>query len=402
MRYNEGPGLKLGESFVFHPGLAVEGRFDSNALYEETGVDAAGYLRVIGHLDLSTLSPQRLTDGDGVVHAGRTADFRLKSAVSFREYFSSNENVKAQRAVEADVGLLLALFPQGVFSCDLGADYARTVTARYMETRDNLSRDTARAGVRFKLAPGGGRLTFALGYNLNFDLFEDKSLAGANKIFHDIALNAKWRILPKTAITLDVIEQIVTYYDRAGGIFSNPNFQNSDSKPLRIYAGLVGLITPQLSTILKLGYGNGFYNNGPSYNNILAIAELGYQIGPLAKIKLGYEHLFLDSMIANYFTDERIYLGYDHLIANRFVAHAVGEYRYRQYSELPSDLGAPRLKQSIVGLAVGLDYQIKEWIYVGVGYDLQLQSRISGPNDTDVAAPSYTKHQVYGTVGVSY
>lgn len=56
IRYNEGPGVKLSDSLVFHPGVEVEGRYDSNALYTDSP-KGAPYMRFIGHLDLATLSP---------------------------------------------------------------------------------------------------------------------------------------------------------------------------------------------------------------------------------------------------------------------------------------------------------------------------------------------------------
>jgi hypothetical protein len=397
IRYNEGPGIKVTDRLVFHPGLAVEGRFDSNALQEERDVDAAGYLRILGHLDLSTLSPQRRTNGDGTV-TPTTVDFRLKTALSFREYFSSNAAVKAQRALELDAGLLLALFPYGVLSFDLVDDFARTVQPRYGEVVGNISRDTNRATAKFKLTPGGGRLQFALAYSMNLDVFEDADLSGANRLFHEIAFNAKWKILPKTAIALDVTEQIYDYYNP----FSNAGLRKSESMPLRIYLGLLGLITPMLSVQAKVGYGNGFYDSGTSYNNVLGVLELGFQFGPLAKLKLGYEHLFADAILSNYYTDELIYLGYDQVIASRFVLFARGEYRYRQYQGLAAALQATQLKQHVVTLSLGADYQIKDWIYVGLGYDLTLQNRIAGPTTATSYAPSFTKHQVFGRVGVSY
>jgi hypothetical protein len=400
LRYNEGPGIKLGESLVFHPGIAIEGAFDSNPFYRD-GSNAAGYLHLVPHLDLSTLPPQRRTDGDGAV-APQKVDFRFKTALGYREYLTSDATIQAQRALEVDSGLLLALFPQGVFSFELGDDFARTVTGLYAEVASSLGRDTNRVVARFRFAPGGGRLTFGLSYAFNFDIFEDANLGGANRLFHEIALNAKWKILPKTAVTLDVTEQIYDYYDPTGGVYgTNAALQNVSSKPLRIYAGLVGLITARLSTVLKLGYGNGFYDKGTSYNMLLALAELGYQFGPFAKMKLGFEHGFQDSIYGNYFTDERAYLGYDHLIAQRVILHLLGDYRYRNYSGLPA--GVVSLKQNIVSLDVGADYQIKDWIYVGLGYNLQVQNRIAGPQDGVLGyAPSFVKHQVLARVGVSY
>ena len=61
--YNEGPGIKLGEGLVFHPGLATELGYDSNVLLNGNAdqVVGAGLLRLRLHLDLSTLPPQRIT-----------------------------------------------------------------------------------------------------------------------------------------------------------------------------------------------------------------------------------------------------------------------------------------------------------------------------------------------------
>jgi hypothetical protein len=401
MRYNEGPGVKISDSFVFHPGISIAGHFDSNPLQKASDVTAAGFLRILAHLDLATLSPQRRTNGDGSVSASRTAEFRLKTAVSFREYLSGNDSVKQMRALELDAGIMLALFPQSVFSVDVSDDFARTVQPRYGEVADSIARDSNRATLKLKLTPGGGRLQFALAYSNNLDVFEDSDLAGANKMFHEIALTGKWKILPKTAIQLDVSQQIYDYFNPGGGSYGSLTIQKAESTPLRIYFGLLGLITPSLSILAKLGYGNAFVqNNAPSYNHMLGIFELGYHFGPFAKLKLGYEHLFQDAIFASYYTDELIYIGYDHVVASRFILFARGEYRYRQYQGLPSGVGATSVNQNLVGASLGADYQIKDWIYVGLGYDLQLQNR-SGASTTTYA-PNFTKHQIFGKVGVSY
>ena len=57
IRYNEGPGLKLSDSLVFHPGLDVEGRYDSNVFYADQA-KGAPYLRLIGHLHLAGVDAQ--------------------------------------------------------------------------------------------------------------------------------------------------------------------------------------------------------------------------------------------------------------------------------------------------------------------------------------------------------
>lgn len=408
IRYNEGPGVKLSDSLVFHPGIALEGRYDSNVFYSEDGIEGAPYLRVLGHLDLATLPPQRLTDGDGK-KSDPTVAFRLSTAVGYREYLHDSDSVKQQRALEVDAGLDLTLFPAGMFSFTIADKFARTVTARNSIVRSTFARDTNRATARLKLAPGGGRLAFALSYSLNLDLFEDSDLAFANRLFHEIALNAKWRLLPKTAVMLDVTQQIYSYYDRTGGVAGSIGYTNNDSYPLRIYAGFGGLFTPSLSFLVKAGYGNGFYDNDDSYNMLLALAELGYRFSPVAKLRLGFDHNFQDSIFGNYFTDEKIYVNYDHMIAARFLIHVAADYRYRNYDGFPDGLtdsgGAPidDLKSHLVSVGLGFDWQILEWMYVGIGYDLQLNSVITGPKDINsFFANDYTKHQVFGKVGVSY
>jgi hypothetical protein len=390
IRYNEGPGLKLSDTLVFHPGAEIEGRYDSNALYEKSDPNGAGYLRLIGHLDLATLSPQRLTDTDGNV-SPQKVDFRLKSALAFRNYFSSNTNVTAQRALEVDAGLSLMLFPQSVFSFGLMDDFARTVQPRGGETEETLSRDTNRGTVKFVLAPGGRRLTFDLAYSMNLDLFEDSSINYLNRMFHEIAFTAKWKLLPKTAIGLEYLQQIYNYYNTIAA------YPRNNSTPARVYLGFYGLITTMLSAVIKVGYGNALYSKGDSYNNVIGLAELGFQLGPLAKIKLGFDHNFGDGFYGNYYRDELVYLGYDHFIASRFLLHLKGDYRYRAYS------GAPEpLNQNLVTLGIGFDYQIQEWIYVGIGYDLELQNVIKGPTSYVLGATEFAKHQIFAKVGVSY
>ncbi|MCK5799837.1 MAG: hypothetical protein KAI47_21755, partial [Deltaproteobacteria bacterium] len=86
VRYNEGPGVKLTDSLVFHPGLAVEGRYDNNVLLSNHTLAGAPYLRLIGHLNLATNSPQR---GGGK----QPVQFGLQSSLAYREYFSGDTAV---------------------------------------------------------------------------------------------------------------------------------------------------------------------------------------------------------------------------------------------------------------------------------------------------------------------
>ncbi len=410
IRFNEGPGIKLTDSLVFHPGLEVEGRYDSNARYGDSSnpfvpVVGAPYLRLVGHLHLATLPPQRLADGDGKVTLPNVA-FRLKGAVSYREYFK--QEVEHLRAVEVDAGMELRLFPYSTFTVSIFDDYTRTVPEW---TGINVNRNTNRGGLKMRLKPGGGRLEFNLAYTFSFDLIDESDMfAFTNKIGHEIRLNAKWRLLPKTAIFLEAIQQINSYLDPTGGteaikdLKTAAKIPNSDSTPLRIYLGFSGLITPRFSVLLKVGYGNAFYDENDSYNMIVGQGEFTFFISPLAKIKGGFEHSFSDSFLSNYFVDERAYIGYDHFIINRILLHLAGEYRFRQHEGFPSFTTTQELNYHMMKVDFGLDYKIFEWFYVGIGYNLELRKQTTAAlqQSNGKYYNDFTKHQVFAKIGLSY
>ena len=410
IRYNEGPGIKLTDSLVFHPGLEVEGRYDSNARYGDSSnpfvaVVGAPYLRLVGHLHLATLPPQRLTDGENKVSLPKVA-FRLKTAVAYREYFK--KEVEHLRAAEVDAGMELRLFPYSMVTASIFDDFARTVPEW---TGINVNRNTNRGGLKLRIKPGGGRLEFNVGYTFNFDLIdESKQFAFTNKIGHEIKLTAKWRLLPKTAVFLEATEQIITYLDPTGGseaikdIKTSDLIANSNSSPLRIYLGFSGLITPRFSAMLKVGYANGFYDVNDSYNMVVGQGEFTFFISPLAKIKGGFEHSFADSFLSNYFVDERAYLGYDHFIINRILLHLSGEYIFRQHEGFPATTATQELNYHVVKVDFGLDYKIFEWFYLGVGYNLELRKQTTAAlqQTNGKYYNDFNKHQVFGKIGLSY
>ena len=410
IRYNEGPGLKITDNLVFHPGLEVEGRYDSNVLYTSASnpgaqLYGAPYLRIIGHLHLATLPPQRLTDGDNRLVLPKVS-FRLKGAVAFREYFHDQRQVTEKRSLEVDAGIKLKLFPYGTFTVVLYDDFARTVPAW---SGPNADRITNRGGVDFEIKPGGGRLNFTLGYANNLDLFEQDRFSFANKMSHELRLIAKWRLLPKTAAFFEANSQIYDYLDPTGGEAvkdkaTGKAVPNLNSYPLRLFLGFAGLFTPRFSVLLKVGYGNSLHVENDSYNMLVALAEATFFISPLSKIKGGFEHNFADSFYGNYFVDERVYIGYDHFIINRILLHLKGEYRFRQHEGFPAGSSVQELNYHIITADFGLDYKILEWMYVGLGYNLEYRKQTTPalPSATGTYFNDFVKHQVFGKVGLSY
>src|SRR5688500_17509783 len=65
--YTEGPGIRVGD-LELHPGVAVRGGYDTNVFRTPGTADdpevASPILAITPHLNLTTLSRQRLTQGE--------------------------------------------------------------------------------------------------------------------------------------------------------------------------------------------------------------------------------------------------------------------------------------------------------------------------------------------------
>jgi hypothetical protein len=113
----EGPGIRLGEQLVLHPGLAVGAGYDTNVFFASgQGSDAttgAGYIDVRPAIDLATRPAQR---GGDTPHA---LDFRLHLGSSLRFLLSSDSNIYNHYSVNLDGGLVLSILPFGNYGLDI-------------------------------------------------------------------------------------------------------------------------------------------------------------------------------------------------------------------------------------------------------------------------------------------
>ena len=432
MPYNEGAGIKVSDELVFHPGVVLEGKYDTNPLSRETDLSGSPYLRVVGHLDLATRPPQRLTDPSGRVWTQKL-QFRLKAAFAYREYFSSNEAVRNQRGTEIIGGFNLKYTFSPALAVQFYDDYQRSITAQDQDPTvvdpslfgtEALRRNDNVTGVRFHVVPGGGRLKLTPGYDFRLSLYENGGFENLNKFHHTVYLNTKWDFYPKTAIALEISQGFVDYFERDASL---PQPVNLGSTPLRVLTGLTGLVTPRLTVTLRVGLGAAFYDDlssinptltgGESYLGPIGRAEAKYRIGPTANLKGGFDHDFFDSTYGNYYTDEHVYLDYSQILFGRFVINGHFDYRFRDYAGFDAvnaglglAPGAPaavtELSSHLFDIGAGVDYRIREWIYVGVAYSLQLRAMVDSSNPAAAATTAgltdFSRHQTTLRVGVSY
>lgn len=400
-RNSEGAGVRLGSSLVLHPGIGVEGGYDSNVFYNSPddpgGTTGAGRLRVTPHLDLSTRPPQRMENGSGQPSVANTT-FRLGLAATYQEYLSSEEVVSSQRNVEIDANLRGEFNRRQAVSFSLADTFARTTEPTNEAAFATFNRMYNRADAAVKIAPGGRTLEFGLGYGFFINFFEDEEWrAPGNFLGHDIYATTRWKFFPKTALVFDAHVTPTSYYDS--------DATHASSVPVRVRGGINGLLTQRLTLLAMVGYGAGFYTAGDDFDSIIGTLELGYLIGPVSRLKLGYERDFSDSIFANFYVQDRGYVEFNQMIAGKFLLVIRGGVARLGYSTV-TDPGASDTDRVDIRATAGLfgEYRAKDWL--GINLSAEYMGNFSDWSftdaDGDVDRAEFSKFLVFAGVRVFY
>jgi hypothetical protein len=396
----EGPGVRLGEQLVLHPGVAAEIRYDSNIFYTASNELQAAILRILPSIDLATRPAQR---GGSTPHM---IDFRFHAGLDYREYLTGNTLISQHRQFGVLGSMLLAINPFGVFGVEIFDNYVRTTQPPYSTVSYNLDRDTNEVGARFRLRPGGGRLEVNLTYVFGIDLFEVPVLQDFNLFYHKLILHAAWKFFPKTAVYIDASDTIYQY--RQPGSYMHP-----DSYPLRVVAGIQGLITTKLNLNAWIGYGNGFYVTGANPNTAIGGLDLRWKPTMLSTGTLGYKHDFQNSLLGSFYDLDSVYIGWAQLMW-RITGSVRAIYSNIRYQEIPtltglcSTTGMPCSRtDNTFQLNVRFDLPIKDYLIASIGYDLTLNrsgSQIVNPAavPAGVIPVDFTKHEVWAQLNLAY
>lgn len=400
----EGPGIKLGDRLLLHLGLGAEFRYDSNVFYQDSGGTGAFEFRLLPSVDLAT---RRARDG------GADVDFRLHAGMTYNEFITKDSSLASHRSFAFDASALLSLFPNGHFSVDVFDNYVRSTQPPYGPLPYNLDRDSNQLGLRLRFAPGGKRLTIDLTYIFGLDFFEIQDLKQDNLYSNSIALHISWKFFPKTALYLDASELIITYQN------ADPTLERINSYPFHVALGLLGLITAKLSVNAYVGYGNGFYDSGPSPNTAYGGLNLTWTPTILSTGTLGYRHDFANALVGSYYDVDSVFVNWVQLIW-RFVANARVQYSNLRYQNVPpNQLGMamppPGMMlqngsrtDNTVTLDLRVDYPFKPWLFGSLGYDLGYNASsakiVVDPNamPPTIVPANYVKHEVWLRLSVLY
>jgi hypothetical protein len=395
-----GDGLQAGR-LVLSPSLSASSGFDSNLFRQSTDEAApttAPSVALTPALSISTLDPQPV-------------DLSSDASVTWTQYISGSRLVNAQSGLKADVGADVGFNREGPVSFTVQDRLRRTNEPPPVPAEFAYNTTTNRLGATLGVHPGGKVFQHFLSYD--WTIVTVDRVPDIDRQIHNFTLKNYWRFLPRTAAVLTGDYSLIRYNEpNRNGVFENVN-----STPLRVSAGLTGLITKTLSLRIIGGWGWGFYDDETSFSGVVLDTQVTYRPGPVDdknRLFLGYTRNFQDSTIANFATFHRPYAGYEQSIAGRIGLSIGANAMIRDYEGAPEGTFAGPggdvtisggLNDLKVGANAGLGFDIRKWWDVGVRYALSanltddvVTSEVAG-ND---AVREYVKHLVTLSTTVRY
>jgi hypothetical protein len=386
-------GIQLSDGVLMHVGIGAEAGYDTNVFYQDTDTHSSAIIVVAPYAEV--------TNASRTGPASNILSYDARVGLQYRRYQSDDPTITPFRnAWMPNAGLALNTAGGGQFGFGVADVFSRIEDAPYNPGQLPIMRDNNQASIEGRWSPGGGRLTALLRYTNMVDYFQDHTFNYANSVTNFITFDASWRWLPKTAVFVDARQGYITYLntDAANGEGKFSSF------PLYVTAGLRGLLTSITTVALTVGYQNGFYSGGATTNGFWGstYADLMFtvRLSELSRAVLGYRHDFENSVIANFSLNDTVYASYVQQIAGRLaldLSGRISHVNYQGFEDTPGHIA--ERTDDVYQVGASLDYFLRNWAYIGVGYSL-LGDRSDYSLNGDSA--SYLKQQIFGRVGITY
>jgi hypothetical protein len=401
--YSEGPGFRLGAvPLAIHPGAIVELGYDSNVFYAPSQPVGSALLRLRAHLDLATLA----RDGDGATNATADpkVDFRLSAQLDYREYLTNNADVQAQRSLNLSLAAGLKVLPRGPFTLTVDEQFVRGVDPRNEEGPASFARDYDRLSLLASYRLGGGGLELGVGDYFQLAIWESGDLAFADVYSDEAQLYAKLRLFMQTFLSLTARVGYISYY----------NDPALEAVPVRVIAGATTMLTTWLGASAAIGYGNSLHLRGPRFSSVIANADVRFFLPSGARIDVGYDRDFFDSLFADFYVDDRLFVAFEQPFVRWVTARLDGGVRFRHYEGLidPALIHALGYSSSarddrVYDLRAELSLRPRAWLALTASYnfvadqtDFQILYTVGG--NPLIAPTSYLKHSVFVRADFAY
>lgn len=374
--YTEGPGFRVG-NLELHPGIAVRGGWDSN-VFRTPGNAAfpeedSGILAITPHLNLTTLSPQRLRQGEDAAGAAAAplpppVAFGLGLSATYFHFFLD----RAPKNVEVDFDANLRVLPERKIGFDVGALYARNSRAftRNVDGENNTyAFDRVRPSLILRGQSRGGVLKGTVGFAPNIIYYEDIVFRYLTQNQYEVPATLAWKFLPNTALLYDGAFAFTDYYKPQ----TRATVLVSDSKRFQTRLGVNGAITPKLGARALIGYAAVLLDRGvlDDHEDAVAEAALTYAWSLKDSAEIGYQRTVDLSNLGGWTQVDRGYAKASMLFAGMFALAlevGAGKANYGRLLDPNSDplgQGGDESREDIrVDAGVHAEYRATNWLAI--------------------------------------
>lgn len=371
----QGNGLLIGETRL-HLGIGLEGGYDTNVRYQpDKYATPDAQLNIKPVLELKT--PEK------------AISFELGTKLNIIKYFGiEDEQTSEHSTLNADANASLIFNPKGQVRFILSDIFSRNNDPR-SDAIGNFNRTSNAAGAGLEYIPSGGAFELKMAYRFYFDLYDkDTGLEYMDAMSHQPELKIKWRFFPKTAFVIDSSMDIRTYPNKK--VVGNTVLQNRDQMGIRAMAGLIGLMTPRLSTTMKVGYGDTLADEGENYRSIIGNFELTYDFNIQSRASLGYSRDFQPASLYGYYGVDKLYAKLSYLFAGRLQLNLDGAFSYELFGKpLVNDANLKGNTDLVFELNGSLEFMINRMLTCGISE--RFLARNSDRRDVINEDISYTK-----------
>jgi hypothetical protein len=301
----EGPGFQVGR-LVLHPGLSLEGGYDSNVFLENTNEEDSFILLLEGYLDVATRGTERQSQGEMGKAEPQKIQFRGGLGARYYHYFID----RVPDNVGADAHVDFSYNPSKVFSLQVRDIFRRTVrpfsnpntqqgtTISYGRNHNTATLDLVG---RSKSQVLEGRV----GYTNVLEFFDADIYGYGNNMTHRVPASLSWLFFPTSALTY-TFEYANQTFQNPDEILSSPTLLSENNRVSNMI-GYNGAITERFSLTTMIGYAAGFYDIGEDYDGVIARVDTRWRPRPTISLVAGYFRDIRPSFIGNFTTVNRLY-----------------------------------------------------------------------------------------------
>jgi hypothetical protein len=278
----------VGESARLHLLFDVEGRYDS--LAGQGGIGANTTNPVLDPAEIIL----HFRPGLKLAAPGNKVDFEALAALDWTRFTGWLNPTEELSFLGANAGATLEMGRGGPVSFKLGEQFSRSDRTTNPALGLGAITSANDLGARLTVRPGGGAIEASAGYSFALESYEsyrpntpgtptdpnvDPTKFGQfGSQTHRLVVDARWRFLPKTALTLDSSWALRVYDSQTANI---------PTSPLRAELGLAGLISEKVRITLRGGWLKTFADRGNEFSSAVGQFELGWNPTDTTGITLG-------------------------------------------------------------------------------------------------------------------